>query len=791
MRRLEVFALLVLVLLIHRDVVFGGRAFFDRDLEHFLYERLFAFREAVLSRSLPLWNPYPAFGEPMLAVGNAEFAYPTTWLVLALPPYRTDTVVVVLHMFLASLGARALALELGLSHAGAFFAGALWGACGPLQSCTNLPNVRVGVSLMPWAWLAFARAGRSGRARDALVGALALAATLLAGAPETTIMAAAGAPLAYLPEAPIPHRVRLRRLLEAVAIALGVGVGLSALQWLPTFVVMRSSARSLFPPEAMGAWSNHPAALAQLVLPLPFEELPLTLQVRAALFDGHEPLLPSIYMGLAGTALAAIALLGPARRGRAFLAAVTLGALWLSLGRHAWLWQIGQALPPLSWIRFPTRFTILGALPLVVLAGAGVDALLGPRQSGAARWRLAGLAVSGLAVFVATLARPEAMLWRRILIAPQEFGPWSASPTIMGTLRGMALASLLAIPLAVALFARALGPVGRAGSGRLAALAGGAALLDVVLAANGINPTVRPALLMQPPPALTLVPRERPNRTFVVPYLRSVAPRLIGRDSAEHHAYDAAPELRLWIGRYYPLDSLGTPGWRIESVPPDVTGLRDIAVTRWIASLGALVDTPAFPRLVELSGIQYVLALHDLGAPDRFEPISLSQGLFAPVRTYRVLHALPRAFATAGVRIARGQDAFDALLDPAFDPLREVVLPEGRVRPPSSGGSVRIKRLGFDAVSLEADMERPGHVVLLEANCPGWRATVDGVPVPIESANLIFRAVAVPVGRHAIEMRYRPPAVLIGTTVSLVTLLAVAAFWIIRARTRRAGEPDP
>ena len=75
-------------------------------------------------------------------------------------------------------------------------------------------------------------------------------------------------------------------------------------------------------------------------------------------------------------------------------------------------------------------------------------------------------------------------------------------------------------------------------------------------------------------------------------------------------------------------------------------------------------------------------------------------------------------------------------------------------------------------------MDAPGYVVLADAYDPGWRTEVDGRPATLLRANVAFRAVAVPAGRHLVESSYRPRAVSLGLAVSAASAaLALAAAW--------------
>ena len=73
-------------------------------------------------------------------------------------------------------------------------------------------------------------------------------------------------------------------------------------------------------------------------------------------------------------------------------------------------------------------------------------------------------------------------------------------------------------------------------------------------------------------------------------------------------------------------------------------------------------------------------------------------------------------------------------------------------------------------------------LVLSDLYHPGWRATVDGTPVPVRRANHALRAVTVPAGVHRVVIDYAPASIRTGTAVSLLGLMALAAMVWRRGR---------
>jgi hypothetical protein len=95
---------------------------------------------------------------------------------------------------------------------------------------------------------------------------------------------------------------------------------------------------------------------------------------------------------------------------------------------------------------------------------------------------------------------------------------------------------------------------------------------------------------------------------------------------------------------------------------------------------------------------------------------------------------------------------------PAVDPRRTVLLEQAPANGPGGGeaGSARILRYDNTDIEIEADAPSGGFVVLNDVWHPWWRASVDGKPAEILKANVLFRAVAVPPGKHVVRFTFHP-----------------------------------
>jgi hypothetical protein len=109
-----------------------------------------------------------------------------------------------------------------------------------------------------------------------------------------------------------------------------------------------------------------------------------------------------------------------------------------------------------------------------------------------------------------------------------------------------------------------------------------------------------------------------------------------------------------------------------------------------------------------------------------------------------------------------GSDA-EALTILRSRPLRELidfatVQRVGKQAQPTSpaAGTILSSSIVPDRMDFQLDVNRPGHFLVADTWFPGWRAEVNGRQVPIDRANVAFKAVAVPAGRVSLVFLFNP-----------------------------------
>ena len=788
--------LAALALLLFRDPVFGGRVLFTRDINMWWLPTTEAFVRCVTSGSWPLWDPWRSFGAPLLADPSREVLYPFTWLNLLLPPGLFYTVLVVFHLAFSAAGLFRLARRWGVSATGAFVGGAVWMLSGPFLALVAMTHHFVGAAWMPWVLLCGDRAVEEGTLRRALLLGLVTAGQILAGSADMVVLSWAGLVFHIAWRYASGRRggtVTLRAVLRGLGIGLLFATALSAAQWWPSLEVAARSARASLAEADRTTWSLHPASLLEILLRFRWIELPLLPRRLETLLAFRDPWLRSIYLGIPALGLALAALVPRSLPRRGALLVLGAGSVLVALGSHAPVYHALTVLfPPVTILRFPVKAMVLASLAWSLLAALGVEAWRA-ESSEARRWwpRVVlplGLA-AGLAVAAALAVRFGAERWGPAwVVRPPQFPSYRAllAPAAARLAWGAAAAG--AIFFLAWLRARQ-GKASRA----LASVAAVLVLADLLAAHWSFHPTAHADLLRRRPEVLSRLGGED-VRIYAYDY--SVGTRAqIARGLRTTNRYQVARLPPGWslaeglvLGAHAYLNPPTAERWGVRgSYDLDLLGLYDRTLDRVTEALRDTEGTPSHRRLLQMGGVTHVLALHDGPAFADLVPLETLPGFFVePIRLYRVPDPLPRTYAVGRTREAGDDRGLDVLADAAFDPASTVVLPSP---PPSDGtgfkGSTRLVLVKPDRLRVETDFSGPGYAVLTEGYDPGWRATVDGLRAPVLRANLLFRAVAVPAGRHAVEMVYRPRGLLFGGILSLASLGLLVALWT--ARWQRQG----
>ena len=195
---------------------------------------------------------------------------------------------------------------------------------------------------------------------------------------------------------------------------------------------------------------------------------------------------------------------------------------------------------------------------------------------------------------------------------------------------------------------------------------------------------------------------------------------------------------------------------------------------------------PAVPPLLGLLRLRYV---HEIRGPH--------SRVFAPGFT-----ELPRAAIIPHWRVVPDRNRLlEAMTETPFDPHRMVFLEEDPgiestesvPAEAEDAGVVSVVDLSTDVMEVSADVRRPAVLVISDNYSTGWNIIpLDDAPQShyrLLPANGTLRAIPLVPGRHHLRLEYKPMAFVIGSCVTVVSLVTYALCVVVWAR-RRARSID-
>jgi len=149
-------------------------------------------------------------------------------------------------------------------------------------------------------------------------------------------------------------------------------------------------------------------------------------------------------------------------------------------------------------------------------------------------------------------------------------------------------------------------------------------------------------------------------------------------------------------------------------------------------------------------------------------------------RYYTFAPTHPRAYFVQHVLSAPDEPAAVSLVAaPAFDQWNSAVvlgpLSVDDSQPLAPTETAAIVSRSANTLQLTATAQAQRLLVIANADYPGWRAWLDGQPVPILKTNVALQGVLVPPGQHTLRLVFLPTSFVAGLGLTTLTWLAVVA----------------
>lgn len=184
--------------------------------------------------------------------------------------------------------------------------------------------------------------------------------------------------------------------------------------------------------------------------------------------------------------------------------------------------------------------------------------------------------------------------------------------------------------------------------------------------------------------------------------------------------------------------------------------------------ISPLVDDNQFRlRLLDLLGVKFVVYKGEVDLEnERFKPVWQENGF----TIFENKNSFERAFLAPEVIYADSrEEAIKMMYDPSIDLSRKVVLEEKITLPKLEiipTGLAKIVEYSPNKVVIKSTSNSPQFLVLSDVYYPGWKASINGTPTKIYQADYAFRAVLIPEGENEVVFTYRPTSLLLGILVS-------------------------
>lgn len=139
-------------------------------------------------------------------------------------------------------------------------------------------------------------------------------------------------------------------------------------------------------------------------------------------------------------------------------------------------------------------------------------------------------------------------------------------------------------------------------------------------------------------------------------------------------------------------------------------------------------------------------------------------------------NALPRAYFAPALKVADLAESENILMtNKEFDPRKTILISKDLHLASVTGkGNAEIINYSPNMVKIKTTTNQDELLVLADQFDDGWKAKIDNRETEVARANLVFRAIKVPAGKHEILFYYWPQVFDLGLKITIATAIVIA-----------------
>ncbi|MCX8054881.1 MAG: YfhO family protein [Ignavibacteria bacterium] len=711
-----------------------GSAYLWEDFAEYIYPvQTFAAREFAQGR-IPLWNPFAFAGMPFLADLQVGFFYPLNRILTLFVgaegtlPAKMLELSLIIHFFIAQISMFALMKNLKVSLWGAIFSAITYSFSFLLVCHAIHPMIVMHLAWFPLIFMYYHKANSQSSIVSAVISGLLLGMVMLSGHPQMTLFISLFLGVYFiwnLIADIIKKTITSNSIIKYIVASLlpfMIAAGIFQIQYLPSSELAENSRRQEMSFEAASEGSLELPQIITSVVPKFFgyydasanPKVPFQLKKNTS--EGKVITLPyyyywetAYYFGVGTLILGFVGIIGLMKTNRmvAFLATFSLFALIFAMGSNGFLYYLFHKLPFFSQFRMPARMAFAIAFGFSLIAGLAIDKL---RDFNFKQIMLATAFPLLIALLTATGILQSFFSFEESSVSIiQNYGA-TALFFVVSTFIIIYLASKKRLSISIAAIILAL-----------------LAFIDLYVAGADFN-----------------------------------------RSKEDYSKQYQLPEQTLKAFKSNYPDNIFRVNSRIYN-PPFMAMKRNQGMISGIELLegyNPLVlerNVPPLNRneIHKLFNVRYEIAIDTM----RMSPYFAERA-----------DRMPRAWLVGSARVVESEKVADFMKNEVIDYSKIAVIEkQPSVNLPNEidtnfAGVAKITHYSPNSIVVETSCDKPSLLCLSEIYYPSWISKVDGRESEIIRANYCLRSIALPAGKHTVELIAHSDKLVSGMWITLLTL---------------------